>query len=235
MSSATTDQKTAFVIGATRGIGAATARRLVRDGYRVAGTHRGSGELPDGVFGVEMDIRDDESIKAGFAAALAELGRLDVLVVSSGITRDGLLMRASEEDVLEVLRVNAVGPILASKAALKPMMKQRSGSIVLLSSMSVKYGVAGQTTYTASKGAVEAFARSMAREYANRGLRVNVVAPGTTDTDMVSAMSEQDREAMMSDVPMARLATPDEIADVIVHVAESTYMSGATVPVSGGA
>lgn len=235
MQQAHRDSQTALVIGASRGIGAATARRLVDAGYRVAGTHRGTGSVPQSVFPIEMDIRDEASIKAGFAAALDELGRLDVLVVSSGITRDGLLMRASEEDILEVLKVNAVGPILASKAALKPMMKQRSGSIVLVSSMSVKYGVAGQTTYTASKGAIEAFARSLAREYANRGIRVNVVAPGTTDTDMVSAMSDEDRSVMMAGVPMGRLAQPEEIAEAILHTAESTYMSGATIPVGGGA
>jgi len=235
MSDVQPQEKTALVIGATRGIGAATARRLLQDGYRVAGTHRGNGQVPDGVTAVEMDIRNEVSITAGFKAAIEALGRLDVLVVSAGITKDGLLMRASEDDILELLRVNTVGPILAAKAALKPMMKQRSGSIVLLSSMSVKYGVAGQTTYTASKGAIEAFARSMAREYANRGLRINVVAPGTTDTDMVAAMTEDDRKAMMADVPMGRLATPDEIADAIIHTAESTYMSGATVQVGGGA
>jgi 3-oxoacyl-[acyl-carrier protein] reductase len=235
MSESVTDHKTAFVIGATRGIGSATAELLSQSGYKTAGTHRGTGSVPEGVIGIEMDIRSEESIKAGFAKALEELGRLDVLVVSSGITKDGLLMRASEEDVTEIFTVNAIGPILASKAALKPMMKQRSGSIVLLSSMSVKYGVAGQTTYTASKGAVESFARSFAREYANRGLRINVVAPGTTDTDMVSAMSAEDRAAMMADVPMGRLAEPGEIAKAIVHTAENTYMSGATIAVSGGA
>ncbi|WIB65526.1 SDR family NAD(P)-dependent oxidoreductase [Curtobacterium sp. MCBD17_040] len=235
MSDVSTDQKTALVIGASRGIGAATARQLVERGYRVAGTHRAGGQVPDGVIPVEMELRDGASIKDGFAAALSELGRLDVLIVSSGITKDGLLMRASEDDILEVLRVNTVGPILAAKAALKPMMKQRSGSIVLLSSMSVKYGVAGQTTYTASKGAIEAFARSFAREYANRGLRINVVAPGTTDTDMIAAMTDDDRAAMMADVPMGRLATPDEIASAIINTAESTYMSGSTVSVGGGA
>jgi 3-oxoacyl-[acyl-carrier protein] reductase len=182
-----------------------------------------------------MDMRDETSISAGVKAATDTLGRLDVLVVNAGITKDGLLMRASEEDILEVFRVNTVGPILAAKAALKPMLRQKSGSIVLVSSMSVKYGVAGQTTYTASKGAIEAFGRSLAREYAGRGLRVNVVAPGTTDTDMVAAMSEEDRAHMMADVPMGRLATPDEVAGAIVYTAGNTYMSGATIPVSGGA
>jgi 3-oxoacyl-[acyl-carrier protein] reductase len=228
------DQKTALVIGATRGIGAAVARHLAAAGYAVAGTHRGDGKVPDAVLPVEMDIRDEESITAGFTAAVETLGRLDVLVVAAGITRDKLLMRMSAEDLTEVLRVNTIGPILASKAALKPMMRQRSGSIVLLSSMSAKYGVAGQTNYTASKGAIEAFARSMAREYASRGIRVNVVAPGATDTDMMSDVSEEARTAMLEGIPFKRLATADEVADVIVATAEHTYMSGAVVPVGGG-
>ena len=236
MNDASQTPKTALIIGATRGIGATTALRFASDGYTVAGTHRHGGHVPDGIIPIELDITDEASITAGFAAALEALGgRLDVLVVSAGITKDGLLMRASAEDILEVLRVNTIGPILASKAALKPMLKQRSGSIVLLSSMSVKYGVPGQTTYTASKGAIEAFARSLAREYANRGLRVNVVAPGTTDTDMIAAMSDKDRDHMMADGPMGRLGRTDEIADVILNVASSTYMSGSTIAVSGGA
>jgi 3-oxoacyl-[acyl-carrier protein] reductase len=230
---ATPQQKTALVIGSTRGIGAATARQLIKSGYAVAGTHRGD-KVPDDVIPIEMDIRDSDSITAGVKAAVEALGRLDVLVVAAGITRDKLLLRMSEEDLTEVLRVNTIGPILASKAVLSTMMRQRSGSIVLLSSMSVKYGVAGQTNYTASKAALEAFARSMAREYASRGIRVNVVAPGATDTDMMAAASEEVRAAMIEEIPLKRLGTADEIAEAIVHTAENTYMSGAVVSVGGG-
>lgn len=232
-----TDQstpKTALVIGANRGIGAATATRLASDGYMVAGTHRAGGSVGAGIEGIEMDIRDESSIKAGVQAAVSKLGRLDVLVVAAGITKDTLLLRMSEDDLLDVLRVNTVGPILASKAALRPMLKQRSGSIVLLSSMSVKYGVPGQTNYTASKGAVEAFARSLAREHAQQGIRVNVVAPGATDTDMMSGVPDTEREAMIEGIPMRRLGHVDEIAAAIVHTAENTYMSGAVVAVGGG-
>jgi 3-oxoacyl-[acyl-carrier protein] reductase len=114
------------------------------------------------------------------------------------------------------------------------MMRQRGGSIVLVSSMSAKYGVPGQCNYTASKGAIEAFARSMSREYAARGIRVNVVAPGATDTDMMVAVSEEARGAMLEEIPMGRLGTVEEIAGAIVNTAESTYMTGATIPVAGG-
>jgi 3-oxoacyl-[acyl-carrier protein] reductase len=248
--------RTALVIGATRGIGAATARMLVEAGYRTAGTHRPGGVIQDGIVPIEMDVRDGGSIAAGVKSAVEALGRLDVrdggsiaagvksavealgrldvLVVAAGITRDKLLIRMTEDDISEVLQVNAIGPMLACKAALGPMMKQRSGSIVLVSSMSAKYGVAGQCNYTASKGAVEAFARSMAREYAARGIRVNVVAPGATDTDMMADVSQEARSAMVEDIPLKRLGTPEEIAAAIVHTAENTYMSGATIPVAGG-
>lgn len=225
---------TALVIGATRGIGAATARMLRDGGYATAGTHRPGGSVPEGVLPVEMDVRDGESIAAGVKAATDALGRLDVMVVAAGITRDRLLLRMSEDDIAEVMKVNAIGPMLACKAALGPMMKQRGGSIVLVSSMSAKYGVAGQCNYTASKGAVEAFARSMAREYAGRGIRINVVAPGATDTDMMADVSEQARAAMLEGIPLKRLGTPEEVASAVVHTAENTYMSGATVPVAGG-
>ena len=230
-----TDQnsKVALVLGASRGIGAATARRLLGSGYRVAGTHRGSG-VPDGVLPYEADMRDPASVNDAVAAVVKDLGRLDTLVVVGGITRDNLLLRMSIEEMREVLEVNTLGPMVACKAALRPMLRQRSGSIVLVSSMSVKYGVPGQTNYTASKGAIEAFARSLAREYAARGLRVNVVAPGATETDMMSAVPDAERDAMVAGIPMGRMGSADEIADVIALTADATYMSGAVVPVGGG-
>lgn len=226
--------KTALVIGATRGIGAATARGLLEAGYRTAGTHRGGGSVPAGALGIEMDVRDAGSISAGVREAAARMKALDVLVVAAGITRDKLLLRMSEEDMSEVMLVNAIGPMLACKAALGPMMRQRSGSIVLVSSMSAKYGVAGQCNYTASKGALEGFARSMAREYADRNIRVNVVAPGATDTDMMANVSPEARAAMLEGIPLKRLGTAEEMASAIIHTAENTYMSGATIPVAGG-
>jgi 3-oxoacyl-[acyl-carrier protein] reductase len=228
-----TYQPTVLVVGASRGIGAATARRFLAGGYRVAGTHRGSG-VPEGVVPFEADVTDAASVQEAVRAASSELGRLDTLVVCAGITRDGLLMRMSVDDLRVVMETNAIGPMLACKAALRPMLKQRGGSIVLVSSMSVKYGVAGQTNYTASKGALEAFARSLAREHGAQGVRVNVVAPGATDTDMMSSVPERERTAMLASVPLGRLGTVDEVAEVIFRTSCATYMSGATVAVGGG-
>lgn len=226
-------QKTVLVIGASRGIGAATASRFLAEGYLVAGTHRGSG-VPEGVIGLKVDIRNADAIQDAVKTATKELSRLDTLIVTAGITRDSLLMRMSADDLREVMETNAIGPMLACKAALRPMLKQRSGSIVLVSSMSVKYGVPGQTNYTASKGAIEAFARSLAREHGKQGLRVNVVAPGATDTDMMSAMPDEERAHMLEGIPMGRLGTVTEVAEAILHTSESTYMSAAVVSVGGG-
>lgn len=143
-------------------------------------------------------------------------------------------MRMSEEDLRAVFETNAFGPMLAAKAALRPMLKNRRGSMVFVSSMSAKYGVPGQTNYTASKGAIEAFARSLAREHAAQGIRVNVVAPGATDTDMMAAVPDAERSAMLAQVPMGRLGSASEVAQVIFDVSQATFMTGATVPVAGG-
>lgn len=222
-----------LVLGASRGIGAAVARRFVSEGHNVVGTYR-QGGVPDGVSPFIADITDSEQVKAAIEFAATKHGPIDTLIVSSGITRDGLLMRLSEEDIRVVMETNTIGPMLAAKAALRPMLKRRSGSIVFISSMSVKYGVPGQTNYVASKAALEGFARSMAREYAAQGIRVNVVAPGPTETDMVQAMPEDARTGLVADVPMRRLGHPDEVADVVYLTSQATFMSGATVAVGGG-
>jgi len=233
MSCIKSEKQSVLVIGASRGIGAAVATRFVEEGFAVAGSYRGSG-VPSGVTPITADVRDSESVRACVDAAVRELGSLDILVVASGITRDALLLRMGEEDLREVMEVNAIGPMLACRAALRPMLKQRRGSIVLISSMSVKYGVVGQTNYTASKGAIEAFARSLAREHGRQGIRVNTVAPGATDTDMMRDVPDAERDAMLEQIPAGRLGTPEEIADVVFHTALAGYMSGATVPVGGG-
>jgi 3-oxoacyl-[acyl-carrier protein] reductase len=124
--------------------------------------------------------------------------------------------------------------MLAVKSALKGMLRAKSGSIVLVSSISARLGVAGQTNYTASKAALEGFARSFAREYASRGIRINIVAPGPTDTDMVAELNNEQRLAMAASVPLGRLAKPEEIAHVVYWVSQSTFMTGTTVPVAGG-
>lgn len=227
------DGQSVLVFGASRGIGAAVAREFATRGHAVAGTHRGS-SVPEGVLPIQADIRSVEDITQAFQLAAEAHGPVGIVVIASGITRDSLLMRMSEEDLREVMETNAIGPMLVAKSALRPMLKARSGSIVFLSSASVKYGVAGQTNYTASKGAIEAFARSMSREYSRYGIRVNVVAPGPTETDMIAAMPEHERQTLISQTPMNRLGTAEEVAEVVYNVSLSTFMTGAVVLAAGG-
>lgn len=228
-----TTPQSVLVFGASRGIGAAIATEFVARGHHVTGTHRGTG-VPAGVVGVQADITDNDQIRAAFDTAAEIHGPVDVLVVASGITRDDLLLRMGEDKIREVLDTNLIGPMLAAKAALKPMMKKRAGSIVLVSSLSARYGVPGQTNYTASKAGLEGFARSYAREYASRGIRINLVSPGATDTDMMADVSPEMKDTMLAAVPMGRFAKTEEVADVVYWVSQSTFMTGATVPVSGG-
>ena len=225
--------KSVVVIGASRGIGAAIATKFIQEGHKVVGTHRGSG-VPDRVRGVVADITDTGQIENALAIAAKEHGPIDILVVSSGITRDDLLMRMSEEKIREVMDTNAIAPMLAVKSVLKPMLRAKAGSIVLVSSISARLGVAGQANYTASKAALEGFARSFAREYASRGIRINIVAPGPTDTDMIAGLNDDQRQVMAAGVPLGRLGKVEEIADVVYWVSQSTFMTGTTVPVAGG-
>lgn len=234
------DVKTALVIGASRGIGAAVAQNFLAAGYKVAGTHRGSG-VPEGVIPILSDVISDDGtadearIRDTVAEAAAALGVIDTAVYNAGITRDGLLMRMSRQDIEIVLQTNLVAPMLFTQALLMPMMRNKGGSIVLISSVSARYGVKGQTNYTAAKAGLEGFMRSAAKEYGAKGIRINAVAPGVTKTDMFGALSEEEQNAMAAETTLGRIALPEEIASVVRATSEHTYMLGNTVPVSGGA
>lgn len=228
-----TAHRSVVVVGASRGIGAAVAARFVSKGHAVIGTHRGAG-VPDGVTGVQADVRVAADMERVVDIAVSTLGRLDTLVVASGITRDGLLLRLDETAIREVLDTNLVGPVLAAKAALRPMLRQRSGSIVFVSSISAALGVAGQVNYTASKGGLDSATRSLAREYATRGIRVNAVAPGPTDTAMLAGTEPQALAAMSAAVPLGRIGRVEEVAEVVVDVSGWSWVTGAVVPVAGG-
>lgn len=221
-----------IVFGASRGIGAATATAFRDAGHRVVGTHRGSG-VPDGVIGVEADVRDEEAVAAAVRTAAAE-GRLDVAVVNAAIAPQELLVRMTAASIREVLEVNLVGAMLATQQAVRVMNRQRSGSIVLVSSESARVGIPGSSHYTASKAALEGFMRSVMWEYGPRGIRINAVAPGPTETDMLAPMTEANRRSLLATIPLGRVGRPEEIADVIRWVAQSTYLTGAVVPVTGG-
>lgn len=224
-----------LVVGASRGIGAAIAQAFADAGDQVAATHRGSGVGVEKVLSVQMDVTDPASIERAFDQATEAHGAPEIVVYNAGITRDTLLLRMSENDYRDVIETNQVGAFRVVRQAIKPMLRKRNGSIVLVSSASARAGASGQANYSSSKAALEGLARSTAKEYAAKNIRVNVVAPGPTDTDMVAAMTDQAREQLISEVPLGRLARPEEIASAVSWVADATFVTGATIAVTGGA
>ena len=224
--------RTAFVIGASRGIGFAAVEAFLADGYVVAATHRGSG-APTGSIGFDVDIRNHDGIKESLRIFTEEHGRLDTLVVNAGIVRQDLLLRLDIDSLREVFEVNTFGAMMAVRHA-QPRMKRNAGSVVLISSESAKVGIPGSSHYTASKAALEGFMRSAMWELGKQGIRINVIAPGPTETDMLQSLYEPARARLLSASPLGRFAEPREIAEVIRWASQSTYLNGASIPVTGG-
>lgn len=223
----------ALVTGGNRGIGLAIAQRLRDDGYTVVVGSR-SGEAPDGLSAVAMDVSSPASIEAGFAAVEEEHGPVAVLVANAGITRDTLLMRMSDDDIDDVLQTNLGGSIRLARRAMKGMIRAKSGHVILIGSVVWALGSAGQVNYAAAKAGLVGAARSLAREVGSRGIAVNVVAPGFVETDMTAALDEAQRAAILGGIPLGRYAQPAEIADVVSFLARSSYITGAVIPVDGG-
>jgi 3-oxoacyl-[acyl-carrier protein] reductase len=223
----------ALVTGGNRGIGLAIAQRLRDDGYTVVVGSR-SGEAPDGLAAVPMDVSSPASIEAGFAAVEEAHGPVAVLVANAGITRDTLLMRMSDEDIDDVLQTNLGGSIRLARRAMKGMIRAKSGHVILIGSVVWALGSAGQVNYAAAKAGLVGAARSLAREVGSRGIAVNVVAPGFVETDMTAALDEAQRAAILGGIPLGRYAQPAEIADVVSFLARSSYITGAVIPVDGG-
>lgn len=225
----------ALVTGGNRGIGLATARALRAAGHEVvAGTR--SGEAPDGLAAVSMDVSKTESVDAAFDAIEADYGAVDVLVANAGITRDGLILRMSDDDIEDVLQTNLVGAIRCARRAAKGMIRARRGRIILVSSVVWALGSAGQVNYAAAKAGLVGAGRSLARELGGRGITCNVVAPGFVQTDMTDVLDEEHRETIRGQIPLGRYADPQEIADVVTFLAGDTagYITGAVIPVDGG-
>ncbi|MHB1166249.1 MAG: SDR family oxidoreductase [Candidatus Nanopelagicales bacterium] len=233
MSEDTPRARIALVTGGNRGIGLATALRLRDSGYTVVAATR-SGEAPDGLEAVRLDVASPEMIEAGFAEVEARFGTVDVLVANAGITRDGLLMRMPDEDIDVVLQTNLAGSIRLARRALRGMLRARSGRIVFVSSVVWAAGSAGQVNYAASKAGLVGAARSLAREVGSRGITVNVVAPGFVETDMTADLGEDRRAEILKGIPLARYAQPAEIAEVVDFLASAAYVTGAVIPVDGG-
>lgn len=232
-----TPERTAFVTGGTRGIGLAVARSLVAAGRRVAVGSRSKPEGLDGdLFWVETDVTDEASVEAAFATIEDELGPPTIVVANAGITRDLLMLRMKEDDFTTVLDANLTGAFRVAKRAVKPMMKARWGRIVLMSSVVGSVGQAGQANYAASKAGLVGLGRSMAREFASRGITVNLVAPGPIDTDMLRALGDKALDAMVSSVPVGRVGTPEEVAAAVRFLTsdEAGYITGVSLAVDGG-
>ncbi len=232
-----------LVTGGSRGIGLACARRFQAEGDRVAVTFRtappgdlGRGAATHPLLPVACDVTDPQAVEAAFATVEAEIGNVEVLVCSAGVTDDGLVLRMSEERWARVIETDLTACYRATKRALGPMLKARSGRIILISSVVAYLGNAGQANYAAAKAGQIGFARAVAREVASRSVTVNVVAPGMVATDMLAALSPEKTAELASRVPLGRIADPDEIASAVRFLAssEAAYVTGAVLAVDGG-
>ena len=227
--------KVVLITGGSRGIGLACAHRFLAQGDRVAVTYNSS-PPPEGLFAVKCDVTDLDSVDAAFKAVEAEFGPVEVLVSNAGITKDGLLLRMSEADFCSVVDANLTAAYRVAKRATHGMLRARAGRIIFMSSVVALLGSAGQANYAASKAGLVGLARSLARELGSRSITVNVVAPGPVETDMTAALGEKRLAELTAAVPLARMASADEIAGVVVFLAspDAAYITGAVIPVDGG-
>src|SRR5579871_6152621 len=238
--------RTAFVTGASRGIGRACALSLAQGGARVVVAARDRAKLEEvateiraagrEAFVVAIDLASADSIKAAFAEAAKEFGRIDILVNNAGITKDGLALRMKKDDWDAVLATNLTGAFLAIQQVLQGMMKERWGRIINLSSVVGEAGNPGQANYVASKAGLIGLTKSLAQEMASRNITVNAVAPGFIETDMTASLSEQLKENMMGHIPLKRFGRPEEIAAAVRFLAseEAGYITGHVLDVNGG-
>lgn len=224
-----------LVTGGNRGIGRSIAQKFLDNGDTVVVTSRTGEEIP-GLHVVKCDVSDTASVDGAFDQIEATWGPVEVAVANAGITRDGLIMRMSDDDINDVLNTNLVGAIRIARRASRSMMKARTGRLIFMSSVVGLLGSAGQVNYSASKAGLVGAARSLARELGSRGITSNVIAPGFVDTDMTAELSEDRKNEIVGNVPLGRYATPEEVADVAVFLASPAagYITGAVIPVDGG-
>jgi len=237
------DGDIALVTGASRGIGASIAMALADAGARVIGTATSQAGA-DGISaalgangrGIVLNIADDESVQSAIKDIQGNEGSPTILVNNAGITRDNLLMRMKQDEWDDVIATNLTGLYRMSKACLRGMMKAKRGRIVNIASVIAVMGNAGQSNYAATKAGMVGFSKSLAREIGSRNITVNVVAPGFIDTDMTKVLPEEQREAMLSQVPLGRLGAGNDIANAVLFLASAggEYITGETLHVNGG-
>lgn len=237
------DGEIALVTGASRGIGAAIAGSLAAAGAKVVGTATSQGgadtissALGGKGRGIVLNVSQEESVQAAIKDLQANEGNPTILVNNAGITRDNLLMRMKQEEWDEVVATNLTGLYRMSKACLRGMMKAKKGRIISIASVIAVMGNAGQANYAATKSGMIGFSKSLAREIGSRGITVNVVAPGFIDTDMTKVLPQEQRDAMLAQVPLGRLGAGDDIANAVLFLASAggAYITGETLHVNGG-
>jgi 3-oxoacyl-[acyl-carrier protein] reductase len=239
------DDKIAIVTGASRGIGRAIATELAARGAKVVAVARGTNAEPTveairatggQAEAVATDVSDAGAVEALIAGVLERHGRIDVLVSNAGITRDQLMLRMKRADWDEVIATNLTAAFTLCQAVLKPMIRQRAGRIVAISSVVGQSGNAGQANYAASKAGLIGFSKALAREVASRNVTVNVIAPGLIETDMTRAIAEGARESWASQIPLGRLGSPQDVASAVCFLAsdEASYITGQVLAVNGG-
>jgi 3-oxoacyl-[acyl-carrier protein] reductase len=237
--------RVAIVTGASRGIGRAIAEQLARQGAVVVAAARGENARPavDEIVAakgraeaVSLDVTEPGACEQLVANVLERHSRIDILVNNAGITRDQLLLRMKRDDWDAVLATNLTAAFTLSQAVLKPMIRQRGGRIIAISSVVGQSGNAGQANYAASKAGLIGFTKALALEVASRGITANVVAPGMIETDMTRALTEQARDEWASKIPLRRLGTPADIASAVCYLAsdEASYITGQVLAVNGG-
>jgi len=231
-----TEPRTILVTGGNRGIGLASAELLADQGHRVAVTSRNAEPFDDRVLSIACDQTDPEAIDAAFETIDSELGSVEVLVANAGITRDQLLLRMSDEDFSDVVDTNLTGSYRMARRAARAMLRARWGRLIFVSSVVGLLGSAGQVNYAASKAGLVGMARSMARELGSRNITANVVSPGPVDTEMFASLTEEQQAAITDQVPLGRVAQPNEIAATIAFLASDSaaYITGAVIPIDGG-
>lgn len=239
--------KIALITGGSRGIGRATAILLAEHGADIIINYAGNKQAADEVceavkklgrkvLAIQASVSKSDEVQKMIDDAVKEFGRIDILVNNAGITKDGLLMRMKDEDWSSVIDTNLTGVYNCSKAVTKPMMKQKAGSIVNMSSVVGVNGNVGQSNYAASKAGIIGFSKALAKELASRNIRVNAIAPGFIATDMTTDLSDKVKEEMLKNIPLNSLGTAEDVAQAVLFLASdaSKYITGQTLHVDGG-